>query len=93
MHRRASCEESGLKWGLVVLALGAGLLLVDLLPISFESPVAYVVPLVATGIVLLNYDLTEQDDESPDDGPFRAERRPGHGTGWGDGVVAGGRDA
>jgi len=39
-----------------VLALGAGLLLVNLLPISFESPVAYVVLLVATGIALLNYD-------------------------------------
>ena len=82
-----------MKWGLVVHALGAGLLLVDLLPISFESPVAYVVLLVATGIALLNYDLTEQDDESPDDGPFRAERHPGPRTGWGDGVVAGGRDA
>jgi hypothetical protein len=64
VHRRASCEESGLKWGLVVLALGAGLLLVDLLPISFESPVAYVVLLVATGIALLNYDLIEQDEEN-----------------------------
>ena len=59
-----------MKWGLVVLALGAGLLLVDLLPISFEPPVTYVVLLVATGIALLNYGLTEQDDESPDDGPF-----------------------
>ena len=65
-----------MKWGLVVLALGAGLLLVDLLPISFESPVAYVVLLVATGIALLNYDLTEQDDESPDDGPFRPSDAP-----------------
>ena len=58
MHRRGSREESGLKWGLVVHALGAGLLL------------------VAISIALLNYDLTEQDDESPDDGPFSPSDAP-----------------
>jgi len=54
--------KSALKWGLVVLALGAGLLFVDLLTISFESPLAYAVLLVATGIALLGYYLIEQDD-------------------------------
>jgi len=69
VHRRASCEESGLKWGLVVLALGAGLLLVNLLPTSFESPVAYVVLLVATGVALLNYDLIKQDEVKNGEAP------------------------
>ena len=55
--------KSALKWGLVVLAIGAGLLFVDLLTISFESPVAYAVLLVASGIALLGYYLIEQDDE------------------------------
>jgi hypothetical protein len=55
--------KSALKWGLVVLAIGAGLLFVDLLAISFESPVAYAVLLVASGIALLGYYLIEQDDE------------------------------
>lgn len=68
--------RSALKWGLVVLALGAGLLFVDLLAISFESPVAYAVLLVATGIALLGYYLIEQDDEGTDDGPFSPSEAP-----------------
>jgi hypothetical protein len=69
--------RSALKWGLVVLALGAGLLFVDLLAISFESPVAYAVLLVATGIALLGYYLIEQEDE--DDhaaGPYAPSDAP-----------------
>jgi len=68
--------KSALKWGLVVLALGAGLLFVDLLTISFESPLAYAVLLVATGGALLGYYLVEQDDESTDDGPFSPSEAP-----------------
>jgi hypothetical protein len=68
--------QVALKWGLVVLALGAGLLFVDLLAISFESPVAYAVLLLVTGIALLGYYLIEQDDESTDDGPFSPREAP-----------------
>ncbi len=67
--------RSALKWGLVVLALGAGLLFVDLLAISFESPVAYAVLLVATGIALLSYYLIEQDDE-PGLDPYSTSETP-----------------
>jgi len=41
--RGGSFEPStkpALKWGFVVLAIGVGLLFVNLLAISFESPVA-----------------------------------------------------
>jgi len=68
--------RSALKWGLVVLALGAGLLFVDLLTISFESPVAYAVLLLATGIALLGYYLIEQDDERTDNGAFSPSEAP-----------------
>ncbi|MFB6230868.1 MAG: hypothetical protein ABEL04_06900 [Salinibacter sp.] len=68
--------RSALKWGLVVLALGAGLLFVDLLAISFESPLAYAVLLVATGIALLGYYLIEQDDERVDGGPYAPSDAP-----------------
>ena len=68
--------RSALKWGLVVLALGAGLLFVDLLTISFESPVAYAVLLVATGIALLGYYLIEQDDEPANRGPYSPSETP-----------------
>jgi len=68
--------RSALKWGLVVLALGAGLLFVDLLTISFESPVAYAVLLVATGIALLGYYLIEQDDEPANRGPYSPSEAP-----------------
>lgn len=68
--------RAALKWGLVVLALGAGLLFVDLLTISFESPLAYAVLLVATGIALLGYYLIEQDDEEPMSGSYAPSETP-----------------
>jgi len=68
--------KSALKWGLVVLAIGVGLLFVDLLAISFESPVAYAVLLVASGIALLGYYLIEQDDQRRGDGPFSPSDAP-----------------
>lgn len=63
-ERATPSTRSALKWGLVVLALGVGLLFVELLSISFESPVAYAVLLVATGAALLSYYLIEQDEEN-----------------------------
>jgi len=68
--------KSALKWGLVVLAIGAGLLFVDLLAISFESPVAYAVLLVASGIALLSYYLIEQDAEDRSNGPYAPSNAP-----------------
>jgi len=68
--------RSALKWGLVVLALGTGLVFVDLLAISFESPFAYAMLLVATGIALLGYSLIEQDDERTSDGPYALSDAP-----------------
>lgn len=53
--------RSALKWGLVVLSLGVGMLIVDILSISFESPLAYAVLLMATGAALLGYYLIERD--------------------------------
>lgn len=67
--------RSALKWGLVIIALGLGLLMVDLFAIDFESPFAYAVLLVATGIALLGYYLIERDeDEKP--GPFTPRDAP-----------------
>ncbi len=60
----APSTQSALKWGLVVLALGAAVLLIDLLSIGFESPVAYGLMLLATGGALLSYYLVEQDAEA-----------------------------
>lgn len=68
--------SSALKWGLVLLALGAGLLFVDLLAISFESPIAYAVLLGATGVALLGYYLIEQDDERQEGGPYAPSNTP-----------------
>ena len=53
---------SALKWGLVIVALGAGLLLVDVFGIGFESPLAYAVLLLATGTALLGYYVIERDE-------------------------------
>lgn len=53
--------RSALKWGLVILSLGAGTLMVGLLSISFESPMAYAILLLATGTALLGYYLIERD--------------------------------
>jgi len=68
--------KSALKWGLVVLALGAGLLFVDVLMISFESPLAYAVLLLATGMALLGYYLIEQEDEQTSERPFSPSDAP-----------------
>jgi len=59
----APSTQSALKWGLVVLALGAAVLLLDLLSIGFESPFAYGLMLLATGGALLSYYLVEHDAE------------------------------
>lgn len=53
---------SALKWGLVIVALGAGLLLVDVFGIDFESPLAYAVLFLGTGAALLGYYLIERDE-------------------------------
>jgi hypothetical protein len=55
---------SALKWGLVIVALGAGLLLVDLFGIDFESPLAYALLLLSTGTALLGYYLIERDGDA-----------------------------
>ena len=52
----------------MVLAIGVGLLFVDLLAISFESPVAWAVLLMGAGVALLSYCLIEQDDSDRADG-------------------------
>lgn len=68
--------KAALKWGLVVLAIGAGLLFVDLLAISFESPVAYAVLLVGAGVALLSYYLIEQEKEDRPDGRPASRETP-----------------
>lgn len=63
--------RSAFKWGLVIFSLGTGMLLVDLLSISFESPLAYAILLLATGTALLGYYFIEddnvQDRKAPED--------------------------
>lgn len=71
-----SNTHSALKWGLVVLALGGGLLFVELLAISFESPAAYAVLLLATGFALLSYYLIEWDDDETEKGPYSPSDAP-----------------
>ena len=56
--------RAALKWGLVIVALGAGLLLVELFGLRFESPVAYAVLLLSTGTALLGYYLIEHEEGS-----------------------------
>ena len=51
---------SALKWGLIIVALGLGILLVDLFAIGFESPLAYGILFLSTGTALLGYYLIEQ---------------------------------
>ena len=71
--------QSALKWGLVIVALGAGILLVDLFRIGFESPLAYAVLLLATGTALLGYYLIERDDVEEDtDRPFSSRSTSKH---------------
>ena len=72
--------RSALKWGLVIVALGTGLLLVDVFGIDFESPLAYAVLLLATGTALLGYYVIERDapdelGESPLTAPSTTQKR------------------
>ena len=53
--------RSALKWGLILFALGLGVLVVDLLTIGFESPLAYAILLLATGGALLGFYAVERD--------------------------------
>jgi hypothetical protein len=53
--------RSALKWGLIFFSLGIGVLFVDLLTIGFESPLAYAILLLATGLALLGFYAIERD--------------------------------
>lgn len=55
--------RSALKWGLIFVSLGAGVLIVNLLAIGFESPLAYAILLLAAGAALLGYYRIERDNE------------------------------
>lgn len=55
--------RSALKWGLVLLSLGIGVLIVNVLGIGFESPVAYAILLLATGTALLGFYVIERDND------------------------------
>lgn len=59
--------RSALKWGLIIVALGGSMFLVEILPTSFESPMAYGILLLATGIALLGYYLIERENQLPID--------------------------
>jgi hypothetical protein len=54
--------RSALKWGLVLLSIGVGVLLIDLFAIGFESPIAYGILLLAAGMALLGFYAIERDD-------------------------------
>ncbi len=53
--------RSALKWGLIFFALGLGVLVVHLLAIGFESPLAYAVLLLAAGGALLGFYAVERN--------------------------------
>lgn len=55
--------RSSLKWGLIFVALGIGVLFVNVLAIGFESPLAYALLLLATGAALLGYYTIEHGNE------------------------------
>jgi hypothetical protein len=57
---------SALKWGLIIVALGLGILIVDLFAIGFESPLAYGILFLSTGTALLGYYLIEKDAGEPE---------------------------
>ncbi|WP_103028644.1 hypothetical protein [Salinibacter altiplanensis] len=71
----APSPEAALKWGLVVFAIGGGLF-VDLLALSFESPVAYAVLLMGAGVALLGYYLIEQDEPDRANGVYTPSDAP-----------------
>lgn len=59
--------RSALKWGLVLFSLGIGVLVVDVLALSFESPMAYAVLLLATGLALLGFYAIERNEPRPEE--------------------------
>lgn len=54
--------RSALKWGLVLFSLGIGVLVVNVLALGFESPMAYAVLLLATGLALLGFYAIERNE-------------------------------
>ncbi|MEF8796730.1 MAG: hypothetical protein V5A48_09765 [Salinivenus sp.] len=62
-QRSGPQTRSALKWGLIFVSLGAGVLFVNVLAIGFESPLAYALLLLATGAALLGYYTIEHDNE------------------------------
>jgi hypothetical protein len=61
-QRTGPQTRSALKWGLIFVALGVGVLFVNVLAIGFESPLAYALLLLATGAALLGYYTIEHDN-------------------------------
>lgn len=59
--------RSALKWGLILFSLGIGVLFVDVLAFSFESPLAYAVLLLATGLALLVFYAIERNESQADE--------------------------
>jgi hypothetical protein len=62
-QRTGPQTRSALKWGLIFVALGVGVLFVNVLAIGFESPLAYALLLLATGAALLGYYTIERENE------------------------------
>jgi hypothetical protein len=62
-QRSGPQTRSALKWGLIFVSLGMGVLFVNVLAIGFESPLAYALLLLATGAALLGYYTIEHDND------------------------------
>jgi hypothetical protein len=83
-QRTGPQTRSALKWGLIFVALGVGVLFVNVLAIGFESPLAYALLLLATGAALLGYYTIERDprpdallQDDPDSrGPAASDEGP-----------------
>lgn len=65
LKRNAAAPSTlgALKWGLVVLAVGGALVLIELLTIDVDEPLAYGLLFLAAGGGLIAYYLIAQDEE------------------------------
>lgn len=75
-EEKSSSRYGALKWGIVVTALGLGVLAEAVFPYSFADPIAYGVLLVIGGLALIGY-YAYLEAHPGDDGSPGRESPPG----------------